>query len=227
MLDTEFPTLPRWLDRAITGKFWALYVDGTNFKVQRRSSTAREPSLVVLGIDENNFRSILAIEPGTKDDVDSWTAVFASLRARGLSSKDVRLGIMDGLPGLEKLFRAEFPNSTTQRCWVHSKRNAVAKCPARLREVFADMVSKVMYAESEKAAKIAFDVLKDAMQSDANRAIRCLEKDLNSLLSYYAFDKRCWTALRTTNAIETINRQFKRRTKAMDTIGESTLECVS
>jgi putative transposase len=100
----------RFARRALcASKFWALYVDGTNFKVQRRRSTEKEPSLVVLGVDENNFRSILAIEPGSKDNVDSWRAVFSELKKRGLDGKSVRLGIMDGLPGLEKLFREEFP----------------------------------------------------------------------------------------------------------------------
>lgn len=216
----------RWLERPITEKYFALYVDGTNFKVQRRGSTSREPSLVVLGVDENNYRSILAIEPGTKDNVDAWRSVFSSLRSRGLSSNEVQLGVMDGLPGLEKLFRNEFPNAKTQRCWVHAKRNAVSKCPARIRDTFSDLVSKVMYSESEKGARASFSRLKDIMQSDAGRAVRCLEKDLDSLVTYYGFDKRCWTALRTTNAIETINRQFKRRTKGMDTIGEQTLESV-
>ncbi|MBP6217383.1 MAG: transposase, partial [Oligoflexales bacterium] len=59
----------------------------------------------VLGVDENNLRSILAIEPGTKDDVSSWRSVFSSLKRRGLDPSAVRLGIMDGLPGLEKLFQ--------------------------------------------------------------------------------------------------------------------------
>ena len=216
----------KWLERPISRKYWALYVDGTNFKIQRRGSTAREPSLVVLGIDENNFRSILAIEPGTKDDVASWKAVFSTLKSRGLASTDVRLGIMDGLPGLERLFVTEFPNSKTQRCWVHSKRNAVEKCPARLKDFFSDLLGKVMYAASEKDARMAFHNLKEAMQKDAGRAVRCLEKDFDSLVNYYAFDKKCWTALRTTNPIETINRQFKRRTKGMGTVGESTLESV-
>src|SRR5581483_7277653 len=58
-----------WLTRPIVGNYWALYIDGTNFKIQRRGSTEREPSLVVLGIDDTNRKSILAIEPGTKDNV--------------------------------------------------------------------------------------------------------------------------------------------------------------
>lgn len=64
------------------------------------------------------------------------------------------------------------------------------------------------------------------MAADAQRAVRCLEKDLDSLLTFFKFDRSLWVALRTTNAIETINRQFKRRTRGMDTMGESTLESV-
>lgn len=216
----------RWLERPIEGSYWALYVDGTNFKVQRRGSTASEPSLVVVGIDDTNHRSILAIEPGTKDNVDCWRAVFSSLKSRGLASGKVRLGIMDGLPGLENLFQQEFPNSITQRCWFHSLGNAVRKAPARLREPFKLLAHKVMYAESENAARVAFLGLKDAMGNDATRSVRCLEKDLDSLLTFFKFEHSHWVALRTTNPIETINRQFKRRTRGMDTMGESTLESV-
>ena len=188
-----------WLTRPLEGKYWALYVDGANFKVQRRGSTQPEPSLVVLGVDESNHRSILAIEPGSKDSAESWRAVFKELKRRGLDGDAVRLGIMDGLPGLEKVFKEEFAWSRTQRCWVHAKRNALAKCPNRL---------------------------SDAFSGDAARAVRCIEKDLDSLLTFYSFDRKCWQALRTTNPIEAINRQFKRRTKTMDTMGEKTLETV-
>lgn len=216
----------RWLDRPIDRTYWALYVDGTNFKVQRRGSTAREPALVVLGIDDTNHRSILAIEPGTKDNVECWRAVFSTLKRRGLQSSKVRLGVMDGLPGLEKAFREAFSNSVTQRCWFHSLGNAMAKSPARLRDAFKIQAHKIMYAKSENDARVAFATLKEVMNSDATRAVSCLEKDLDSLLTFFKFDRSLWVALRTTNAIETINRQFKRRTRGMDTMGEATLESV-
>jgi putative transposase len=216
----------RWLDRPIDRSYWALYVDGTNFKVQRRGSTASEPALVVLGIDDTNHRSILAIEPGTKDNVECWKAVFSTLKRRGLVSSKVRLGVMDGLPGLENLFKHEFPSSVTQRCWFHSLGNAVAKSPARLREGFKFQAHKIMYAQSENEARVAFETLRDVMGDDAARAVKCLEKELDSLLTFFKFDRSLWVALRTTNAIETINRQFKRRTRGMGTMGETTLESV-
>jgi putative transposase len=83
-----------------------------------------------------------------------------------------------------------------------------------------------MYATSEDKARQAFSELEAAMGNDAGRAIRCLAKDLDSLVVHYRFDQKCWVALRTTNAIEAINRQFKRRTKTMDTMGEQTLEAI-
>lgn len=215
-----------WLSRPITEKYWALYVDGTNFKIQRRGSTESEPSLVVLGINQNHRKSILAIEPGTKDNVDSWRAVFKELKNRGLNSGDVRIGVMDGLPGLENLFKEEFPNAVTARCWVHALKNALVKTPARLREPFKKLAHRVMYSTSENTAKEAFKALKAAMGTDADRAVKCLEKDLDALLVHYRFDKVFWTSLRTTNPIERINREFKKRFNPMGSLGERKLECL-
>lgn len=213
-----------FLTRPIEKRYWALYIDGTNFRIQRRGTTAKEPSLVVLGIDERNCLSILAVEPGTKDNVDAWAAVFSELRARGLDMSAVRIGIMDGLPGLERLFREVFTNSVTARCWVHALKNASAKTPMRLRSTFKNLAHRVMYAASENAARLAFQELKAAMGTDAERAVHCLEKDLDSLLMHYRFERSLWRALKTTNPIERVNREFKRRTKSMDTLGERTLQ---
>jgi putative transposase len=216
-----------FLTRPITKKYWALYIDGTNFKIQRRGTTAREPSLVVLGIDEDNRMSILAIEPGTKDDAESWKAVFSELRKRGLDMVAVRIGIMDGLPGLEKVFAETFLNAVTARCWVHALKNAIAKTPARYREVFKKLAKQVMYADSENAARKAFLGLKNTLGTDAERAVRCLEKDLDSLLRHYQFEKSLWRVLKTTNPIERVNKEFKRRTKSMETLGSRTLELLT
>lgn len=213
-----------WLTRPIDKKYWALYIDGTNFNVQRRGSTEREPSLVVLGIDETNRKSILAIEPGTKDNVDAWEAVFNELIRRGLKPEHVRLGIMDGLPGLEGLFRKVFHNSETARCWIHALKNALAKTPSRFRPAFKKLVRGVMYAESEDGARKAFLSLKEVMGSDAERAVKCLEKDIDSLLVHYRFERKYWMALKTTNPIERVNKEFKKRSRSMGTLGEKTLE---
>lgn len=133
---------------------------------------------------------------------------------------------MDGLPGLEKAFKKKFPNAVTARCWVHAVRNALNKCSARLNEPFKLMLDTVMYADSVEAARDQFRALKNDMGKDCQRAVSCIEKDLESLLAHYTFDKKYWATLKTTNPIERINKEFKRRTKSMETIGESTLNAV-
>jgi len=216
----------KWLERDLDEAYWALYVDGTNFKVQRRGNVEKEPQLVVLGISESGHRSVLSVDPGYKDNADSWRAVFQSLKKRGLKTNAVRIGIMDGLPGLENVFREEFPMSQTARCWVHALRNAVAKTPSRLREPFKELAHKVMYSTSYDAAKTSFSELKIAMNKDAQRAVNCLEKDLDSLLCHYKFEKSYWRTLKTTNPIERVNKELKRRTKTMETLGEWSMESV-
>ena len=215
-----------WLTRPLTDEYWAIYVDGTNFNIQRRGTTEKEPSLVVLGINRNGYRSILAIEPGQKDSSDCWRTVFKELKRRGLNGKAVSIGIMDGLPGLERVFKEEFSHAVTQRCWVHALKNAMNKCPKRLKESFKLLADKVIYASSQNGARKAFKQLKNTMGNDAQRAVECIEKDLESLLAHFAFDRSYWRTLRTTNPIERINKEIKRRTKSMETLGESTLETI-
>ena len=213
----------QWLQRPIAGKYWCLMIDGIFFNVRRRGSVEKEPSLVVLAIDHDNHKTILAIEPGQRDNADGWRSVFRSLKDRGLDGSLVKIGVMDGLPGLEKLFVEEFPSSTTARCWVHALRNSVAKCPARLSDGFKKLAQKVMYANGREDALTAFNELKLAMGNDGRLAVSCLEKDLESLLSHYSFKKPLWHALKTTNSVERINKEFKRRSKSMDSLGEMRL----
>ncbi len=198
-------------------------MEGTNFKVRRRGSVEKEPMLVVLGIDGKNRRSILAIEPGQRDSADCWKSVFRELKSRGLDSSKVQIGVMDGLPGLGSVFADEFPQSVTARCWFHPLQNVLAKAPKRLKEPLHTLAKKVMYADSEASARAAFLELEKAMSGECERAVRCLSKDLDSLVSHYRFPQGVQNALKTTNAVERIHKEFKRRSRAMEGVSEMTL----
>jgi putative transposase len=116
--------------------------------------------------------------------------------------------------------------AVTARCWVHALRNAMSRCPKRLEAPFSIMVKKIMYASSRDEAQNAFSELKNQMGPDGRRAVETIEKDLEALLAHYSFDKRYWQTLKTTNPIERINKELKRRTKSMDSIGERSLLAV-
>lgn len=213
-----------WLKRPLNRKFWCLIVDGTYFNIRRRNSVEKEPSLIVLGIDESNRRSVLCVEPGSRDSADNWRVVFRELKARGLDFNAVKIGVMDGLPGLEKVFKEEFPSSITARCWFHAMRNALSKAPKRLVDAFHLQAKRVMYAKTKIEAKTEFAILKETMKNDAQRSVECLEKDFESLTSHMDFPLPLHRALKTTNSVERIHKEFKRRSRPMEGMSEATLE---
>lgn len=222
-LDTIKDEAERWLERPLTDKYWGLYIDGTYFSIQRAGTTQKEPSLVVLGIDSGNHLSVLAVVPGSKDSAAVWRTVFQDLKTRGLQSEAVKIGVMDGLPGLENAFRDAFENAVTGRCWRHATENIMNRVPKRLSEAFKPMLDAVMYASGETTAREAYEALRLTMERDAGKAVQCLSKDLDALLAHYRFAPQFWRALRTTNPIERVNKEFKRRYRSMGTIGERTL----
>src|SRR5690606_8667492 len=134
----------------------------------------------------------------------------------------VEIGVMDGLPGLEKKFKEYFNNAVAGRCWVHAKKNILLKAPKGLSDALNLLIDRIMYAKSEAEARQACRGLKEQMGNDAERAIACLEKDLESLLVHFKFEQKLWRVLRTTNPIERINKELKRRFKSMEHIGEKT-----
>lgn len=223
-LHTIVPAAKEFLDRPIGGRnFKYLFLDGTNFRI-RRTTVEKEPTLVVLGVDTNDRKSILAMVQGDKEDRRAWEMVLGRLKERGLPASMVQLGIMDGLPGLEEAFGEAFPNARTARCWVHKARNVFPLVPRRYQAAFKGSWDQVAYADGLLEARTAFHALKSQWGGHCGDAVKRLEKDLEALLVHYEFPKNHWDALRTTNPIERVNKEFKRRSKAMETIGPDGLK---
>lgn len=223
-LATLVPAARQFLDRPLGDRrFKYLYCDGTFFRV-RRGTVDAEPTLVVLGVDDQDRRSILAMVQGDKDAAGAWRMVFARLKERGLDPTAVQLGLMDGLPGLATAFREAFPQARVARCWVHKARNVLPLVPKRLQKGFLVDWHAIAYAADGTAARAAFAALKARWGATCGDAVASLERDLEALLVHYEFPKAHWDALRTTNPIERINREFKRRSKTMETIGADGLK---
>lgn len=225
-LHTIVPAAKAFLTRPLGDRKWIyLYVDGTNFRV-RRSTVGLEPTLVVLGVDEIGRKSVLSMIQGDKDSRRAWESVFVDLKERGLDPSCVRAGIMDGLPGLGDAFREAFPNAKVLRCWVHKARNVMPLVPRRYQAAFQVAWNSVAYAENLEAARLAFDHLKTTWKSVAGNAVERTEKDLDTLLAHYEFPSEHWDALRTTNPIERVNKEFKRRSKAMEVVSSGGLSAL-
>lgn len=191
-------------------------VDGVNFSMRVKRSIEKIPMLVVIGVTEDNKRLILCIQQGDKDSSSSWREIFKDLKTRGLDHLRVRLGVMDGLIGLEKVFKEEFPNSKVQRCTVHVSRNVLTKTPKKLKEKVADGIRDIFYASNKEKALERYRSFYKEYENIIPSALRSLENSINSCLTFYSFPSEEWLSLRTTNVIERLNKEFKRRTKPME-----------
>ena len=109
--------------------------------------------LVVVGVKQDNRKIFLTIQKGDKESSTTWREVFKDLKGRGLDKNHVSLGIMDGLPGLEKVFEDEFPNSKVQRCQVHVARNVLSKVSRGEKKEVADSLRDIFYASSMRKAE--------------------------------------------------------------------------
>jgi putative transposase len=211
------PSVEAWRERDLSKEdIKYLYVDGTNFSMRIDRSVEKVPVLVVIGVTKEGHRTVLGLQAGDKESATNWREMFKDLKRRGLNGKLISLGIMDGLSGLERVFEEEFPNAKVQRCQVHVARNVLAKVPRKLKKTVADEIRSIFYASSKKRALTFFDSFKDRWEKGLPSAVKCLEKSLQACLTYLDFPEEEWVCLRTTNVIERVNKEFKRRTKPME-----------
>ena len=214
--------IEKWRTRDLSGEnIKYIYLDGVNFSM-RIKKIQTVPVLVAIGVDINGCRSVLGFQSGDKESASSWREFFKDLKSRGLNGSIVKLGIMDGLAGLEKVFKEEFYNADVQRCQVHVARNVLSKVPLKHKKGVADDLRSIFYASSKDKAVGFFKEFKNKYDNVFPSAVKSLSNSIDSSLTFFKFPEEEWISLRTTNIIERLNKEFKRRTKSMEILaGES------
>ena len=109
---------------------------------------------------------MLELQSGDKGSASNWREFFKDLKKRNLDGHKVKLGIMDGLPGLETVFKEEFPKAKVQRCQVHVARNVLAKVPKKLKKTVADAIRSIFYTSSKIKAMEFFNQFKQRWGKD-------------------------------------------------------------
>jgi putative transposase len=137
-----------------------IFVDCVLFPMRIDGSIEKVPVLVAIGVTEGGHRTFLGLQAGDKGSASSWREFFKDLKRRALDVNTVTLGIMGGLPGLEKLFRKEFPNAKAQRCQLHLARNVLAKVARKLKKTIGDEIRSIFYASSKTKALEFLDQFK-------------------------------------------------------------------
>jgi putative transposase len=209
----------RWRTRNLSQEnLRYLFVDGVNFDMRVADSVEKVAVLVAVGVTAEGYKLVVGLQAGDKESASAWRELFKDLKGRGLAGEAITLGIMDGLTGLEKVFKEEFPKARIQRCQVHVARNVLAKVPHKLKRAVADDLRSIFYASSKAKALEFFQKFKERWDKKVPSAVACLERALAACLTFFHFPVEHWISLRTTNIIERLNKEFKRRTKPMEIV---------
>lgn len=200
-----------WRKRSLkSSKYAYLWCDG----VYPKAGLAGDKTalLVVLGVNENGEKEPLAILEGYRESTDSWKAVLHDLKERGLDSP--RLFVGDGALGLWAAIGEVYPHADHQRCWCHKMCNVLNHFPKRLQADVKAALQEMYYASTKQQALKLMEQFGEAYHREYPRAVECLLKDQESLLTYYSYPREHWKSLKTTNPIESIFASVKLRTNA-------------
>ena len=197
----------------IAGPIPYLFLDATFLDARWARTVENVSALVAYGIGLDGKRQLLAVTIGAEESEDSWSDLLGQLNERGLSG--VRLVVADAHAGLAKAVRKHIPEAPLQRCTVHLQRNVLTKAPQRLRSRLAKAVTQVFDAPSKAQAKKRVDALAAGLGKQVPEAIACLEAGFEAATQFYAFPREHWHRIRSTNGLERLHGEIKRRTRAV------------
>jgi transposase-like protein len=188
-----------------------LILDGTVVRVRLDRKATSISLLVVLGVCKNGQKVLLAIRSMGGESDAAWRAVLDDLVRRGL--KAPRLLIVDGAPGLEKALAALWPDVPTQRCTVHKHRNLLAHAPERLHEEISADYTDMIYAAAPDQIEARRKAFIRKWRVKCRAVADSLEEAGERLFTFTRLPPSQWRSVRTTNAIERLHEEFKRRIK--------------
>jgi transposase-like protein len=190
-----------------------LYLDATFLDARWARAVENVSALVAYGVDGSGHRRLLAVTLGAEESEQSWTELLSQLCERGLSG--VRLVIADDHRGLANAVRRQLPEAQRQRCTVHLERNVLIKVPQRLRARVAKQLRGIFDAPAATEARKRLHDFAQGLGRQVPEALRCLEEGFAAATQFFAFPREHWARLRSTNGLERLHGEIKRRTRSI------------
>lgn len=207
-LDAE---LARFQRRPIGDRYRYLLLDGVYLPIKQAQGARRKPLLVAYGIDAAGRREVIDFRLARTESEAAWTQLLTSLYTRGLHGERLELIITDGAPGLIRAVETVYPLVARQRCWAHMMRNVVGACPKRLADQVATAARKIYLAATRREALGRFKAFKRRFERRVPKAVAKIERALDELVAFFGCEPGARRAVRTTNAIERLFVELRRR----------------
>jgi transposase-like protein len=200
-------------NRPLEKEYPYLWLDGLYLKVRQNHRIVNMAVVIAIGVRESGERDILAVDIGASEEGAFWTAFLRSLAGRGLQG--VQLVISDAHKGLKEAIETVLTGTTWQRCRVHFMRNVLAHIPKRDKLMVAAALRTIFAQPNQEAARQQLAEVAVAMGKRWPKAADVLLAGEEDVLSYMAFPPEHWTRIYSTNPLERLNREVKRRTNVV------------
>ncbi len=199
--------------RPLQGAYPYLWLDALYVKVRQNHRIVNQAVVIGIGVHETGEREIVGFAVGASEEQAFWLEFLRSLLARGLHG--VQLVISDAHEGLKAAIGQVFSGATWQRCRVHCLRNLLAHVPQGDKAMVAAAVRTIFAQPNRQAAGQQLQEVVQALQARWPQAAKVLLEAEEDVLAYMAFPREHWTRIFSTNVLERLNREVKRRTEVV------------
>jgi putative transposase len=201
-----------FLDRPLEGDWPYLWLDATYLKVRRNHRIVSVAVIVAVGVNTDGRREVLGMDIGSSEAETFWVEFLRKLRRRGL--RGVKLIVSDAHEGI-KAAVAKLINATWQRCRVHTMRNALAHAGKSSRRVVSAFMATAFAQDSAEAAKAQWRRVADQLRPKLPKLAAFMDEAESDVLAYMSFPPEHWSKLHSTNGLERLNGEIKRRTEVV------------
>jgi putative transposase len=197
-----------FLARPIEGEWPYLWIDATYVKAREGGRIVSTATIVAVGVNTDGRREVLGVATGASEAEVFWKGFLRSLADRGL--RGVRLVIADDHKGLRAAASKVF-HAGLQRCRVHWMRSVLAHVPAKQRAAVVAMLKAIFAQETAADARAQWNSVADALRERAPKLAGLMDEAREDVLAYTAFPREHWPQIASTNPIERLNGEIKRR----------------
>jgi len=201
-----------WRERDLgQERYRILVVDGMYLGVRLARRVVKVPVQAVVGVNEEGEKVLLDLRIAPSESLKAWEGVIEDLAGRNLAVPD--LVVLDGNRGLVGAVRKRWPEAKIQRCTNHKWENLKAKAPKHCHDELQRDYRAITHTEDGEAARRAHASFLAKWRREVPEVARSLEEAGEDLLTFYDYPSEMWKSLRTSNVIERLNGEFRRRTK--------------
>lgn len=202
--------------RGLTDQYQYLFFDGVVLKSKGAVKVQKKILLCAFGITVEGRHEMIDFYPAPTESAACWESFLNDLYRRGLKGSLCQLIATDGGTGLHQALQIVYPKIVLQRCWAHKSRNILDKVKKIDQPAVKKALNRISHAPNRREATQAYWRFSSRFTQAYPRAVACLKKDFDQLLSFFQIkNSQLWSRLRTTNLIERAFREVRRRTRPM------------